>query len=69
MMKCILHISYRLGFCYWQAKTKSEKEQNLKQRIQKDFFDKIGLIIDVPKHGLRTSNTGNTAKNFSEIWN
>lgn len=66
MMECILHISYRLGFCNWQAKTKSQKEQmqNSKQRIQKDFFDKMGLVIDVPKHGSGTSNTGNTARRF-----
>lgn len=66
MMECILHISYRLEFRKWQVKDNNDKEKMkvAKSRIQEDFFDKMGLIVDVPKQGSGTLNTGNTARKF-----
>lgn len=35
-----------------------------KSRIQKEFREKTGLIIDQPKPGFGNSNDGNTARRF-----
>lgn len=35
-----------------------------KIKIQKQFCDKMGLIVDVPKPGYGSSNDGNTARRF-----
>ncbi|KMQ83716.1 dna-mediated transposase, partial [Lasius niger] len=63
-MECILHIAYRLEFQKWSARTNEQKEQmeKAKERIQKKFRTRIGLLIDYPKQGSGNSNDGNTAK-------
>ena len=35
-----------------------------KQKIQLDFRNKIGLIVDVPKPGFGNSNDGSTSRRF-----
>jgi len=35
-----------------------------KIRIQKEFKDKLGLLVDKPKPGFGNSNDGNTARRF-----
>lgn len=35
-----------------------------KKQIQEKFYDKTGLILNIPKHGSGTSNMGNTARRF-----
>ncbi|XP_071580794.1 uncharacterized protein [Temnothorax nylanderi] len=66
LMECILHIGYRLDFCKWAACTPDHKAQlkSRKKLIQEGFYEKMGLIVDIPKHGSGTTNTGNTARRF-----
>jgi hypothetical protein len=47
--------------CWELRKTKKNAE---KQRIQKEFREKLGLIIDMPKQNPGNSNYGNTARRF-----
>lgn len=65
-MECILHIAYRLKFRKWQAKEEVEKNmlKTEKTRIQKEFREKNGLLVDYPKQGSGSSNDGNTARRF-----
>lgn len=62
-----IHLSYRLDFKKWQARSPEEKEAlTIKKRsIQKEFRLKLGLIIDKPRSGgSGTSNDGNTSRKF-----
>lgn len=64
--ECMLHISYRMDLKKWQVKGENDKAI-LKQRsqmIQKEFKDRMGLIVDKPKPGYGNSNDGNTARRF-----
>lgn len=65
-MECILHIAYRLPFRRWSARTKEEKDllKNTKKRIQNELKEKLGIIVDVPRQGVGSSNDGNTARRF-----
>lgn len=65
-MECILHIAYRLDIKKWRVTAENEKQlmKNAKQRIQKEFREQSGLLIDYPKQGSGTSNDGNTARRF-----
>ena len=65
-MVLILNIAYHSAFCLWQARTAEEKRlvEETKLRIQKEFREEMGLIIDVPKHGAGNSNDENTARRF-----
>jgi len=36
--------------------------KDAKQRIQRGFKEHVGLIIDIPKHGSKTSNKGTSEK-------
>lgn len=51
--ECILHICYRLPIKRWdirgeEARKKCEK---IKQRVQTEFWKKLGLLVDFPKDG------------------
>lgn len=64
MFECLLHVSYKLPLCKWRA-TKAEDKlivEETKLRIQREFKEKLGLIIDRPKPGVGSSNDGNTAR-------
>lgn len=65
-MECILHIAFRLGFQKWSARSDDDKAsmQKSKERIQKEFRMKKGLLIDYPQQGSGNSNNGPTAKRF-----
>ena len=66
LFECLLHLSYKLKICKWQARTKEEKEivENEKKNIQEKFRTMMGLIVDKPKPGYGSSNDGNTARKF-----
>lgn len=66
MMECILHIAYRLPMKTWTVRGEEAKSimNNRKKNIQKDFKDKMGLLIDIVKQGHGTTNDGNTARRF-----
>lgn len=52
-MQCLLNIAYKLDIQRWRATTPEMKEKMSakKKFIQNGFKRKLGLIIDVPKHG------------------
>lgn len=62
----ILHIAYKLPLQKWQARTAEEKMvvKKTKEKIQKKYREKTGLVIDMPKAGFGNSNTGNTSRRF-----
>ncbi|XP_055525047.1 uncharacterized protein LOC129718360 [Wyeomyia smithii] len=62
--ECFLHIAYRLGFCKWTKTGYINQFNSTKQRIQKEFFAKLGLHVDKPRTGFGNSNNGNTARRF-----
>lgn len=63
--ECIIHIAYRLPFKTWRVR----KENNAvfadtKNRIQKEFRERLGLLVDYVRQGYGTTNDGNTARKF-----
>ena len=66
--ECMLHISYRLEDKKWQIRTNEDKLKvdGRKRTIQNDLKSKMGLLVDVPRQGCGTSNTGNVASRFFE---
>lgn len=65
-LECLLHLAYKLPIKKWQARGDNEKKvvAETKKSIQKQFREKMGLIVDVPKAGFGNSNDGNTARRF-----
>lgn len=65
-MECVLHVSYRMAFMKWAAKTTEQKESMklAKEDIQQKLRSELDLIVDVPKQGSGSSNDGNTARTF-----
>jgi hypothetical protein len=62
--ECLLHISYRLGINTWQVRGQQNKDifEQRKRKIQADFRDKMGLLVEIPKSGgSGTTNDGITA--------
>lgn len=62
-----IHLSYKLQTQRWQARSEEDKElvKVTKKRIQDEFRQKLGLIVDKPRSGgSGTSNDGNTARKF-----
>lgn len=62
----VLHIAYKLPLQKWQARTAEEKAvvKETKEKIQKKYREKTGLVIDMPKTGFGNSNSGNTSRRF-----
>ena len=61
----IFHIAYKKETRKWQARSKEDKEKVsiTKKKIQTNFMNKIGLVVDFPKgSGSGTSNDGNTSR-------
>lgn len=50
----------------WQARGKDNKEKvkSRKERIQRDFRNELGLLIDMPTQQAGNTNDGNTARRF-----
>lgn len=67
-MEYLLHISYNLEIQKWSVRDPQQKILKLerKKNIQQQFRQKLGLLIDVVKQGVGTSNDGNTARRFFE---
>lgn len=63
-----LHLSYRINIKKWQVRGELEKVEfeNRKKDVQRQFREKLGLIVDKPKPGSGTSNDGNSARKFFE---
>lgn len=64
--ECLLHISYNISFKKWAANSPELKKirDERKNQIQKDFKERMGLLVDVVKQGWGSSNDGNTARAF-----
>ncbi|CAH1098833.1 unnamed protein product [Psylliodes chrysocephalus] len=64
--KTILHLAYKLPLKKWQATTPEDKKvvQENKERIQKEYRERTGLIVDMPKIGFGNSNSGNNSRRF-----
>lgn len=62
-----IHLSYRLDFKKWQARSTDEKELLAQKKlyVQQQFRTRLGLIVDKAQSGgSGTSNHGNTARTF-----
>lgn len=69
-MEFLLHVSYNLTFKKWSVRNPVFKEQreSTKRKIQEEFKRKLGLLVDIVKHGSGLTHDGNTARRFfSEI--
>lgn len=66
--ECLLHLAYKLEIKQWQARKDEHKKivDEKKKQIQKQFRERLGLIVDKPKPGFGNSNDGNTARRFFE---
>lgn len=63
--ECCLHIGYRLEIKCWQARNENrnkmeERKKLIIERCRKD----LGILVDQPKPGYGSTNTGNTARVF-----
>ena len=71
----ILHLGYRMEIKKHQVRAgDKEKVKERKEKIQKNFRERLGLVVDMPKVGFGNTNTGNLARRafanaeqFSEI--
>ncbi|GBO99794.1 hypothetical protein EVAR_69254_1 [Eumeta japonica] len=50
----------------WKLLDNIKRRKDEKKRIQIEFKEQLGLIIDKPVHGYGSSNDGNTARRFFE---
>lgn len=67
-MEFLLHVSYNLEIKKWSIRDLQEKlrKEERKKTIQREFRQKLGLLIDVVKQGVGSTNDGNTARKFFE---
>nr|XP_012152960.1 PREDICTED: uncharacterized protein LOC105664170 [Megachile rotundata] len=64
-MECILHISYRLEIKKWRIRnTDKVHYEERKKIIQKKLKEELHILVDIPKPGSGTTNTGNMARIF-----
>lgn len=64
-MECFLHISYRLETPTWRVNSSNaERVKQRKTEIQKRFYEKLGIKVDMVKKGMGTTNDGNLARRF-----
>lgn len=66
-MEFVLHLGYNMPFKKWTASVKdgyAELKKVSKQRMQDEFREKMGLLVDIVKQGSGTTNDGNTARRF-----
>jgi hypothetical protein len=66
LFESILHLGYKLPVQKSQLRSQDEKAivQETKLKMQQDFKNKMGLIVDVPKPGFGNTNDGNTSRRF-----
>lgn len=61
----LLRVAYKQFFEKWEARgSDKEKMAETKRRIQTQFKEKLGFIVDKPKPGFGNTNDGNTARRF-----
>ena len=64
LFECVIHIGYRLKLKVWSVRQKHQEQFKAeKSRIQREFREKMGLVVDMPRAGgAGTTNDGNTAR-------
>lgn len=63
--ECCLHVAYRLDIKKWQARDENKNKMEIrKKRIIDDLKKELGILVDQPKLGYGSTNTGNTARTF-----
>ncbi|CAI6377477.1 unnamed protein product [Macrosiphum euphorbiae] len=62
----LLHVAYKLPLKKWQARSPEDKKvvKETKEKIQRNFKDEMGLLVDIPKAGFGNTNDGNTSRRF-----
>lgn len=65
-MEYLLHVAYNSQFKRWSVRDANHKNQReeTKRKIQQEFKEKLGLLIDVIKQGFGLTHDGNTARQF-----
>lgn len=66
LFESLLHLSYKIPLKKWQARTQEHKRivAETKRKIQNDFKEEMGFLVDIPKAGFGNSNDGNTSRRF-----
>ena len=68
--ECCLHVSYRMEIKSWQAKGENKTKMELrKKQIIDGLRKELGIMVDQPKPGYGSTNTGNTARVFLNMQN
>lgn len=65
-MEFFLRLGYKKAIMKYTAVTEEEKKlvKDRKREVRKLFWDRLHLVVDTPRNGSGTSNTGNTARIF-----
>ncbi|XP_047127601.2 uncharacterized protein LOC124808507 [Hydra vulgaris] len=68
LLEYVLHLGYKIKIKKYQAISEEHKLSVVEQKneIQNRFRSELSLVIDMPKHGYGSSNTGNTARKAFE---
>lgn len=68
LFEFLLHLSYKLKAEVHKGRITVENDKEkiklAKQEIQKEFREKMGLLVDIPKVGYGNTNDGNTSRRF-----
>lgn len=62
-----LHLSYKLKANIHKGRLNKDDQKEInaaKADIQKEFKEKLGLLVDIPKAGFGNTNDGNTSRRF-----
>ena len=66
-----MHVSYKLEIRKYYARTPEEKiiVEETKKAVKKQLREELSILVDTPKQGSGTTNTGNTARRAFEAAN
>ncbi|CAH0560531.1 unnamed protein product [Brassicogethes aeneus] len=64
----LLHLSYKIKAEVYKGRIKEKSDrgkiQAAKETVQKEFHDRMGLLVDIPKAGYGNTNDGNSSRRF-----
>ena len=66
--ECCIHFGYKKNTKKRQTRKEEDKQEKatMKASIQKAFKQQLGILVDMPKQGLGSTNDGNTARRIFE---
>lgn len=69
LIKCcemLFHVACKMDTKKWSSRQKENKEKQAERKklLQQNLRDKLGILIDVIKQGVGTTNNGNMARKF-----